>query len=408
MNLFNAITVEEARRIIVDSFKGYEAWIEVEVTEALNMIAAEDVYSDEELPHFNRSTVDGYCIKARDIYGATESIPGIFDVVGEVDMGREAMQCIGSGQAAYVPTGGMLPVGGDAVVMIEYSEDYGDGTIGLCKPVGVLENTIQRGSDIGYKDIIIEKGTKLTPAHIGALGAVGINRIRVSRPLRIAILSTGDEIVAPTTAPKPGQIRDINTYTLASMAKNLGCEITRTEVVVDEFEILLDRIKRAHGDSDIVLVSGGSSVGTKDYTARAIDSCGSPGVLAHGITIKPGKPTIIGCVDSKAIIGMPGQPVSAMIVFTALVEPLIKTMLGQKNEIKDYIGGRIIQNVPAAPGRETYQMVRISEGADGIDIKPLYGKSGMISLISRANGYVIIPEDSEGLVKGSFAKAYRI
>lgn len=401
MKMFKVHSVEEAKRKLRDNFIGYKLDFEmIDISKAVGRILAEDVFSNVDVPHFRRSTVDGYAVISKDTHGASESLPAFLQVIGEVHMGREAEMVIGADKTAYVPTGGMIPDGADSVVMVEYTEKLDEENIAINKPASTKENMIDIGDDIKKKEKVLNKGLKLRPQDIGVLSSIGADRVRVFKLPTIAILSTGDEIVDPSKDAKLGQIRDINTYTLSAMAEEAGCVVTKKVVVEDEFQALRNTLEDCINNNDIVIISGGSSVGTKDITGKVINAIGKPGVFVHGVAIKPGKPTILAKVKNKAVFGLPGQPVSAMIVFKVFVEYLIKYIQDIDTEIEHSIEARFASNIHSAHGRETYQMVTLEN--DGIEwlTKPVYGKSGMITLMSKAKGYIKIEADKEGVQKG--------
>ncbi|AOT71757.1 gephyrin-like molybdotransferase Glp [Geosporobacter ferrireducens] len=401
MKLLKVDSVEETKRKIDHYFEGIYLEEEyIDIAEALDRIAAEDLYAQLEVPEFSRATVDGYAITAKDSYGASESLPTFLQIIGKVEMGETAAHKVTPGKAIYVPTGGMLPQGADAMVMIEYVESLDDETIAVYKAVAPGEGVIQKGEDIQKGEQILSKGRRLKPQDIGMLAAVGIYQIKVFRKPRVFVISTGDELVHPKEEIKPGQIRDINTYTLSAMALNGGAVLAGQVIVKDDFLRLQDIVKNAIAKSDVVVISGGSSVGAKDVTAQVIDSLGEPGVFIHGVAVKPGKPTIIGRVDRTAVFGLPGHPVSAMVIYKVFVDYILQK-LQQFNEVQEIvIQGICDANIHASPGKETYQMVQLEKRDDKYIVKPIYGKSGAISLMAEAHGYIKIHGNQEGIHKG--------
>lgn len=409
MKMFEVHSVEEAKKKLLDYFSDFKlADEEVDISNAVGRILVEDVYSKVNVPHFRRSTVDGYAVEAKDTYGASESLPTFLEVVGEVHMGKEADVVISSDKTAYVPTGGMIPNGADSVVMVEYTEKLDEENIAIGKPAALKENIIDIGDDIRIDEKVLNRGFKIRPQDIGVLTSIGVDRVKVSKLPTISIISTGDEIVDPSEEVKLGQIRDINTYTLSAMAEAVGCHVTKKMVVKDEFERLKDIVEESIDSNDIVIISGGSSVGTKDITSKVINSIGDPGVFVHGVAIKPGKPTILAKVKNKAVFGLPGQPVSAMIVFKVFVEYLIKHIQGIDTDIEYTVDASFSSNIHSAQGKETYQMVTLEKDGKEYLAKPVYGKSGMITLMSKAKGYIKIEADKEGIVKGEKVKVIPI
>ncbi len=401
MKMFKVKSVKEAKRELVKYFNDYRLEIEeVNISQSLGRILADDVFSNIDVPHFRRSTVDGYAVIAKDTYGVSESLPAFFEILGEVHMGEGTDINIDPDTTCYVPTGGMVPRGADSVVMMEYTEKMDEENLAVNRAVVPKENLISIGEDISKDQSVLRRGLKLRPQDIGVLSSIGIDRVRVYKLPTIAIISTGDEIVEPSEDAKQGQIRDINTYTLSAMAEEAGCIVTRKVVLEDEFQALKSMVEECVDKNDIVIISGGSSVGTKDITDKVINGVGEPGVFVHGIAIKPGKPTILAKVKNKAVFGLPGQPVSAMIVFKVFVEYLIKHIQGIETELEYSIEARFSSNISSSQGRETYQMVVLERDGEEYLAKPIYGKSGMVTLMSRAMGYIKIESGKEGVQRG--------
>lgn len=409
MKMFNVHSVKEARRKLTEYFSDYKLETEtMDIVKAQGRILADDVLSNVNVPHFRRSTVDGYAVISKDTNGASESLPAFLNVIGEVHMGMPANKIISHDETVYVPTGGMIPDGADSVVMVEYTEKLDEDNIAINRPVYPKENMIDIGDDIKEGEKVLKTGFKLRPQDIGVLSSIGIEKVLVYKLPTIAVISTGDEIVDPSKNAKAGQIRDINTYTLSAMAEEAGCILTKKVVVEDEFQRLYDILKECLKNNDIVIISGGSSVGTKDITGKVINSIGEPGVFVHGVAIKPGKPTILAKVKDKAVFGLPGQPVSAMIVFKVFVEYLIKYIQRQDTKTEYYIEAELTSNIHSAQGKETYQMVTLEKEERQWKASPVYGKSGMITLISKAKGFIRIDADNEGIEKGEKVKVIPI
>ncbi|MFZ5966384.1 MAG: gephyrin-like molybdotransferase Glp [Bacillota bacterium] len=405
MKLFQVDSVDEVKKKIDQYFHDIALECEtVHITEALGSVLYEPIYAPICLPEFDRSTVDGYALQTKDTFGASESLPTFLNIIGKVEMGKEARYQVRSGEAVYVPTGGMMPQGADGVVMIEYVENLDQSTIAVYRSVSPGDGMIRRSEDIKTEQLMLNKGRILKPQDIGGLAAVGITEIKVFKKPRVSILSTGDEIVDPTALVKPGQIRDINTYALAAMVKEMGGEVIFTKVIHDDYEMIRSHVAEAVENSDIVIISGGSSVGTKDVTAKVIDSMGDPGVFVHGVAIKPGKPTIIGKAKGAAVFGLPGHPVSAMVVFRIFGGYLMNKLLSLYDKQQFDIDAVSEVNIPSSPGKETYQMVTIEE-RDGMYVAiPIHGKSGAISLMMKSHGYIRIAGGKEGIQKGERVK----
>lgn len=406
MDFFDVVSVQEARDKIMENFKGYEFKIEeISILEATDRILAESIYSGINVPEFDRSTVDGYAIKFKDSQGASESVPSLFNILGEVKMGETPKSSIKSGETMYVPTGGMIPEGADGMVMVEYTEKLDEENLMVYKPISFNENIVLKGDDIKKGEIVLKKGRRISPEVVGVLAALGISKVKVYKKPKFYIISTGDEIIDLDEELELGKIRDINSYTLYSTIVKLGGKITGKTIIKDDYELLRKEVEKAIAISDIVLISGGSSVGTRDYTGKVIDSFNGKGVFVHGISIKPGKPTILGEGKGKLIVGLPGHPVSSIIVFKAIVEEYIYKKMG----VIDYkLKTKVIMdfNFPSSPGRETYQMVKLQNRDSKIYATPSFGKSGMITLLSNSDGYIIIKPHEEGIYKGEEREVY--
>ncbi|SFR14541.1 gephyrin-like molybdotransferase Glp [Desulfoscipio geothermicus] len=402
--LFQARTVREARELLGVHIKTGRRAERVPLLEALGRRLAEDVAAVDDVPGFDRSTMDGFAVRARDTFGASESLPAYLDITGEVLMGCEAAGDLEVGQAWRIPTGGMLPPGADAVVMIEYTEELDDRTIGVTKPVAPGDHVVRAGEDIAAGSKVLPAGHVLRPQDLGVLSAVGLSEVSVARPLRVGIISTGDEVVEPHERPGPGQVRDINSYALYGQAVRAGAQARICGIVRDNFDLLLERLQQAVAECDLVLLSGGSSVGTRDVAAKVLDTLGSPGVLFHGISIKPGKPTVGAVVDGKPVFGLPGHPVSAMVVFNLLVTPLLKYGAYVDDPLEFPVRARLKRNMRSAAGREDYIRVRLNREGGEITADPVLGKSGLISTMVQAGGLARIPADKEGVEAGEYVE----
>ncbi len=408
MELFRALTILQSCREIARHMNVPRRKKTVPFQEALGFRLFEDVRSPEDVPGFDRSTMDGYAVRARDTFGASESMPAYLDVAGEVFMGRGAAGSAVPGKAWRISTGGMLPEGCDAVVMVEHTEELDAATIGVTRPVAPGENIVRRGEDISAGDLIIPGGQVIRPQELGVLAAAGITGVDVVDPLRVAIISTGDEVVPPTRAPGPGQVRDVNSYTLYGLVRRAGSLPVLSGIVGDDYGRLKDIMAAEMTRSDIILLSGGSSVGARDVSARVIESLGSPGILFHGISIRPGKPTIGAVVEGKPVFGLPGHPVSAMVVFTLLVEPLLtrgRYPLDEDEFLLEFpVTARITRNLRSAAGREDFVRVGLRQEGGQILADPVLGKSGLIATMARAAGLARIPPDLEGVEAGDFVR----
>lgn len=374
--------------------------------EATGRILGEDIKSDVNLPDFARSTMDGYATHAADTFGASQGNPAILTVKGAVSMGRTPDFSIQPGEAAKISTGGMLPESADSVVMIEYSEIIDETTIEVFKAVAPGDHSIAKGEDFKKGESVLFRGQRLRPQDVGVLAAFGKQMAPVYKKPEVAIISTGDEIVSPEETPGPGQIRDINTYTLAGMIIKAGGIPKIMGIVPDSFSDIREKCLRAFDEADMALISGGSSVGARDYTVDAISSMPESEILVHGISISPGKPTILAAVGKKPFWGLPGHVASAMVVFDRVVRPFLEHIGGLAPEFKKQrrILARLSRNISSAQGRVDYVRVRL-ENRDGVLVaEPLLGKSGLINTMVKANALLEIGINTEGLDKGAMVE----
>ena len=375
----------------------------VPLDQSHNRILAVDVVSDIDLPDFNRSIVDGYAVRASSTFGASDGSPAFITVKGTVDMGEVPDFSIKSGQAASISTGGMLPKGADSVVMIEHTEAIDESTIEVYKSVAPGQHVIESGEDIRNGNRILTAGIRLRPQETGLLAALGTEEVKVYRKPKIGIISTGDEIVPVNETPKPGQIRDVNSYTLAGFILESGGIPVSYGIVRDDFDSLFDICSQAVEQTDMVFISGGSSVGSRDFTVDVLSKLPDPDILVHGISISPGKPTILTKSQNKAIWGLPGHVVSAMVVFKIVVIPFIEHIGGLKSSPANQklFPAKLSRNLSSAQGRVDYIRVRIIEKEDGLWAEPVLGKSGLIHTMVKADGLIEIDINTEGLDKGT-------
>jgi molybdopterin molybdotransferase len=401
MKFFQVKSVEETYQLIEEKVKPLVEKINIPLLDALHYVLAEDVVTKENVPNFRRSSVDGYALRAEDTFGASESMPGFLSVVGEVRMGQEVTTAVNFGEAIYVPTGGMVPDECDAVIMIEHCEDL-SGLLNVYRQVTPGENVIRIGEDVRMGELLLPKGRRLRSQELGALAAQGITDVTVWRKPVIGYLSTGDEIV-PMNVPhlQIGEVRDINVMTIGSIVRDSGHIFQYAGIVSDNVEDLTKRMKEWFDKVDFLILSGGSSVGTKDHSMEVIESLGKPGVFVHGVAIKPGKPTIIAAADGKPVLGLPGHPASAMIIFQLFGIHILQCLQGVKSFVPECLKAEITKNIPSAPGRTDF--VRVSlENKDGKWLaEPIFGKSGLLSTLVKSDGLVEIPSPSEGMTKGT-------
>ncbi len=408
MAYLNVVKVDEALRQMSEKFQTYVIHERVALRESIGRILAEDLYAKENLPAFRRSMVDGYAVKSSDTFGASEQSPILLDYLGQVEMGKRSDQSIRDGAALYVPTGGEIPTGADAMIMIEHTERLGPDVAVFSTP-RQGEHIVEIGEDVRLNDCVLPKGRRLAPHHMGLLASLGISHVNVFKKPRVAILSTGDELVAVDETPSYGQVRDCNRPIIESIAYACGCDVTLTSHIADDFEALKSALSQAVSLADLVILSGGSSAGTKDMTQSVIETLsGESNVFIHGLAIKPGKPTIIGMVDQKPVIGLPGHPAACFITLKALVEPFIRAWMDQLDQSVKGVPCVSDFQLYAASGRDVYQLVRLSEtGENGVlTAHIVYGKSGMVSALAHANAYVVVPMQHEGVMKGDALIAY--
>jgi len=407
MKLLKVDTVNEARSKLFECCAHMMPQTEMKgLTDAAGCILAEDIYSNENIPPYRRSIMDGYAVRSKELGAAGDMIPTMLKTSGEVFLGTDSSRLkVEPGCCIYVPTGGYVPDGADAVVMVEYCEPFGNGMLAVSKAASPGENIVRIGEDVAEGDILLPKGRKLRPQDIGVMAACGITEIPVIVPWKVTIISTGDELVSPDQIPGHGQIRDINTYTIASRSETEGFEVIRTVSIKDDREILANVISDAKKDSDLVVLSGGSSQGKKDMTADLIREAADHGVITHGIAAKPGKPTITGFDEEShtLFIGLPGHPAAALMVYEQVLIQLWRRLICREKERT--LKAKVNVNVPAAPGRMTFQLVKLSEG-DITEAIPIFARSGMISPVSEADGYFVMAENQEGIRPGDQVDVY--
>lgn len=396
-------TPDEVLSILNTAFPPSPVPEEVSLSEARGRVLFAPVEAAEFVPGFDRSTVDGYAVRSGDTFGCSDAIPAILKLQGEVLMGEGAGCALNPGCCIAVPTGGAMPAGSDAAVMLEYTEDYGDGTIGVCKSAAPGSNLIFKGDDVRPGQAVLPAGRRLTVQDIGALAALGVSRVHVCRRPVVGIISTGDELVAVEETPGEGQVRDVNSAMLRSLVEEAGGEAVSFGALRDDEALLGEVLDRALERCDVVLISGGSSVGMKDATCRVMEERGE--VLFHGIAMKPGKPTILGRAAGKPIFGLPGHPVAAFFISWLFVRPLLDRLQGRTP--RQYaVPAVLTETVSANHGRAQYMGVFLSQ-RDGVRYAhPIRGKSGLITTLAGSDGYFCIPRDCEGAAAGETVQVY--
>ena len=396
--MLNVVTREEAVRIILEKIPEAAEAETIGLSEALGKVVAEDILSPEDLPAYARSTVDGFAVHAADTYGCSEALPAMVTYAGKVLMGEDEKRVLPKGSCMQVPTGGQIPDGADAVVMVEHSEDLGDQFRYMLKPVAPGENVNAKGDDIALGGVAVPKGTLIEPRHTAVLAALGISEFKVRKPLTVGILSTGDELVDYTETPKGTEIRNINSVTLAAAVEALGCQAKTYPVVPDEETALREAIDTVRKECDFLIISGGSSVGERDNVNRVLASFGE--VYFHGVALKPGKPTMFAMLDGDVpAFGLPGHPAAAFYTFHLFAKPAILKRRGAI-AVPRYVEAELSQKVPSNHGREEILGVALEDGK----AVPLPAKSGVVSVLSRADGTITIPRDLEGLERGAKVK----
>jgi molybdopterin molybdotransferase len=376
----------------------------VPILDALGRPLAAAVVAGCSLPHFTRSTMDGYAVAAVDTFGASESQPAYLTVRGSVAMGVAPEARVGPGAALRIATGGMLPHGADAVVMWEQTRESGE-VLEVNRPVAPGENVVSVGEDVREGETVLTAGHVLRPADVGLLAGLGVTAIAVARRPRVAIISTGDELVGAEQEPGPGQVRNVNQYSLGAWVRHLGAEPLLLGRVRDDAGEILALVRRAVVAADLVLISGGSSAGARDVTCAVVESLGEPGLLFHGVAVRPGKPTVVGAHRGVPVFGLPGHPISAMVIFLVLVRPLLERLLGiPPGEAGVKVLARLSDNLPSQAGREDYYQVALRPGAAGMEAVPVFRKSGLVTAMVRGRGMVRVPPDREGLEVGELVE----
>ena len=377
----------------------------VALAECLGRVTAEDVYADVDIPDFNRSTMDGFAVKASSTFGASEANPAYLNVRGQIRMGGRPDFSIGPGEAARIATGGMLPEGADSVIMVEHTDALDDTTIEAYRSVAPGQHVIEKGEDIRHTQPALKAGTRIRPQEAGLLGACGCTEITVFRRPRVGIISTGDEVVPVDRVPGEGQIRDINTQTLSGLVLAAGGIPMVFGIVKDNRDDLMDKCRRALESTDMVMISGGSSVGARDFTVEVLDALPDTAILVHGISISPGKPTILARSGGKPFWGLPGHAVSAMVVFAVVVRPFLDRLCGLSETARLFpVQAVLNRNLASAQGRVDFVRVRLFEEHDVVRAEPILGKSGLINTMVKANGLIAIGMNTEGLEKDAIVK----
>lgn len=380
----------------------------IALDDALGRYLAAEVRAPVDLPEFPRSTVDGFAVRAADLAGASAAAPAVLTVVGEASMGRVPEAAVRPGSAVKIHTGAMLPRGADAVAMVEWTSTSAPGSVAIDRDAAPGDNTIARGEDVRASELLLRPGRRLQPVDLGGLAAIGMVQVPVARRPVVAILSGGDEVVPPHVTPGPAQVRDVNGATLAALVEEVGGVAWKLGIAPDEYEPFRALAEEALNGADVVVVSGGSSVGTRDLTRLAVDSFGPPGVIVHGVAVRPGKPTLLSVVRERAFFGLPGNPVSAVATFRLFVRPTLLRLLGVEEPRERLpLRARLSAPVPPSGGREDYVQVRLSKHDGEAVAEPVLGKSNLIFTVVRADGYIRVPAERRGLPAGEVVQVWQ-
>jgi molybdopterin molybdotransferase len=402
MEFLKSITAKEACQIIQTLPVDLKAET-IGIDNAQGRVLAEALVAADTIPPFNRSLVDGYAVKAKDVQGAKETSPAFLNMKGEVRIGEKASITISAGDCAYVSTGSMVPEGSDAVVMQEQVRRVPDA-VEITKAVFQGENICYAGEDIQKGAVAFQKGKKITPLDAGVFAALGAARIQVYRQPKIALISSGDEIVGIDEIPPSGKVRDINRYTVSALVQKEGTCVSFLGHARDSISDITEKLILAQ-DYDMILISGGSSKGERDFITASIEKLGGE-IIFHGINIKPGKPTIFGKLFGKPIFGLPGHPSSCAMVTVRFVLPLVRRLQGVTEHVEKITQGILAANVPSSYGIEEYPRVTLKKDDEGYRVTPIFSKSSLISPLAQADGYIILPEGTEGQEKGEMVEVH--
>ncbi len=399
-----AVSVEQALRILDELGPAVTPAEVLPIEEAYGRVLSSDLLSPEDLPGFNRSTMDGYAVHSADTFGASETMPVYLKVRGEVRMGKRPDFSLKRSEAAAIPTGGMLPDGADAVVMVEHTNRVSTEMIEVMKTVAPNENVILAGEDVRKGEVVLRRGRRLRPQDVAALAGVGVVEVEVHRRPLVAVISTGDEVVPAEGAVSAGEVRDMNSYNLSGLVLRCGGIPVRKGIVRDHPDQLRKALAESLQEAEMVLLTGGSSVGTEDHTARVMEELGPPGILFHGAGIKPGKPLIAAASGGIPLFGLPGHPAAVTVCFETFVEPVLRRISGERGKaylpsrrtVKAFFG----RSLHSSPGREDHIRVSLRKRDEVLWAVPVLGKSGLIRTLVEADGVVVIPPNRTGLYEG--------
>lgn len=396
MDLLEVVKIDQAINLQVDLMEkiSYKEKITIETTSALGYILAEDLISKDDLPHFRKSTMDGYAINYKDSLGATETIPSMLKVIEEIPMGEVPQKILQRGEAAKIYTGGMLPEGADAVIPIEFTENLSEKLISISRPVVFMDNVIDIGDDSKVGDIYEKAGKIINPETMAMAASLGYDKISVYKKLRCKILSTGDEIIPVNGKLRPAKARDVNSYMLFGLLTSMEIDVVSVKHLADDENLIEKELKE---DLDLIFISGSSSKGKKDFVPTVGKKL-SPGIIYHGISIKPGKPTSLSQNNKTMILGLPGNPISAYAIFRSIFQKAYNKYFNIEEDLK--IKCKIDRNIANNSAKTQICLVDLKKKEDELIASPIFGFSNNISLLKKAKGYIIIDEYTEGLRDG--------
>jgi molybdenum cofactor synthesis domain-containing protein len=400
------VSVDEAHQILAKNFKPMPVGKEkVPLSEAFNRILALDLVSPLDIPPFNRSTVDGFAVRADDTFGAQEDRPAKAKLIGEVKVGEAPKVKVKKGTVAEIVTGAPIPPGADAVVMVEHTEQKDDAIL-IHQPVAHGENVMKEGSDIHKDEMVLRKGTAISPYEVGVIAAIGLNEVEVYKRPRVAIFSTGAEVIEPGKPLKQGKIYDINAHALSSAVTECGGQPLNMGIIQDETESMTKALKTALNAAEAIMTSGGVSVGPTDIIPKVLAKLGKPGVVVYGVAIRPGKPTTIALINDKPVFSLPGHPASSMLIFHLFVRPILLAMAGREPETPVTMTAVTSERLFPSRGRRTYVTVKLRKDKSGeILASPVpTGLSGAITTLAKADGFIVIHENQQFIDKGQKVK----
>ncbi|MCP3943583.1 MAG: molybdopterin molybdotransferase MoeA [Desulfobacteraceae bacterium] len=397
-HFFNVKTLEEVFSLVEQfSVVGTQT---IDIGGACSRVLAEDLIAKTDMPGFRRATMDGYAVHAVSTYGASESSPAWLELAGTISMGRVPGFVLKPGQAAHISTGGMLPKGADSVVMVEHTDLVDGESVEVYKSVAPLQHVIEAFEDFAMDQTVLTRGTFIRPQEAGLAAGLGFSELMAYKVPKVGIISTGDEIIPITQEPVPGQIRDINSYTLAGLIEEAHGLPVLYGIIDDDPSALKKACEKAVDECDMVLISGGSSVGTRDYTVDVLASLPDTQILVQGMSVSPGKPTILAKSSNKPVWGLPGQVVSAMVVVKIIVIPFLQKLQGYKKSVRQIrVPAKLTRNLASAPGRRDFVRVILENDQGSLLARPVLGKSGLIRTMIHADGLLEIGEHVEGLEK---------